>query len=144
MGDRLEAKQPMMKVSTVCVVDIRKNKPENDSAVLTDLPPRQTHSPKQSLKKLSTSLPARPSNNVSPQTPARSPSSRRLSKKAIEKRMKKLAEKRKQRQLEQNWSGYSGGRSAAGKSTRKFPPIHKKKAMAQRSKTAPLPTRDTQ
>jgi len=144
-----EAKQPMMKVSTVCVVDIRKNKPEDDTPVLTDLPPRQTHSPKQNLKKtfgggLSTSLQSRGSNNGTPQTPAsRSPTRGRLTKKSIQKRMKKLADKRKQRQQEQNWSGYSGGRSAAGKTpSRKFPPIHKRKGTAvQRSKTAPHPTR---
>ena len=132
-----EAKQPMMKVSTVCVVDIRKNKPEDDAPVLTDLPQRQTHSHKQNLKKisgLSNSMPARPSTNLTPQT-----SERRLSKKAIEKRMKRLAEKRKQRQLESNWTGYSGGRTNS--SSRKFPPIHKKKqATTQRSKTAPHPT----
>ena len=135
-----EAKQPMMKVSTICVVDIRKNKPEDDAPVLTDLPPRQTHSPKQNLKRfsgLSASMPAKPSNNATPQT-----SERRLTKKVIEKRMKKLADRRKQRQLESNWTGYSGGRTTSD--SRKFPPIHKKKQpIAQRSKTAPHPTLQT-
>ena len=148
-GQHNESKQPMMKVSTVCVVDIRKNKPEDDTQVLTDLPPRQTHSPKQNLKKsfgggLSTSLQSQSSNNGTPQTPgSRSPTRGRLTKKSIQKRMKKLADKRKQRQQEQNWTGYSGGRSAAGKTpSRKFPPIHKRKGTAvQRSKTAPHPTR---